>query len=134
VIGGVMNGSVDLYWAPISAVLSQIEAGKVRALAVSTPTRNSRLPNVPTTGEAGVPNADAPIWFAVWAPAGTPQAVVERISADVRRAAADPGVKEKLVALGNEPMDMNPAAFARFVREEVDGNGRVIRAAGIKPQ
>jgi tripartite-type tricarboxylate transporter receptor subunit TctC len=134
VITGLLNGSVDLYWAPISAVLSQLEGGKLRALAVSTATRNSRLPNVPTTGEAGVANADAPIWFALWAPAGTPQAVVERISADVRRATASPDVREKLAALGNEPLDLAPAAFARFVREEVDSNARVIRAAGIKPQ
>lgn len=70
----------------------------------------------------------------MWAPAGTPADVVQKLSADVRKALADPGVKEKLVALGNDAMDMSPAEFAKFVREEIDTYQRVINAAGIKPQ
>jgi tripartite-type tricarboxylate transporter receptor subunit TctC len=134
VVTGLLNGSVDLYWAPVSAILSNVSAGKLQALAVSTSTRSGRLPNVPTTGEAGVPNADAPLWFGVWVPAGTPKAVVDRINADVRRAIASPDVKEKLANLGNEPVDMTPDQFAKFVRDEMNTYGRIIRAAGIKPQ
>lgn len=134
VISNLLNGSVDLYWAPISAIISNVKSGKLQALAVSTATRSSVLPQVPTTGEAGVKNADAPLWFGLWAPAGTPQPVIDKISADVRRALADPGVKEKLQNLGNEVIDMTPAQFAKFVRDEMESNGRIIRAAGIKPQ
>jgi tripartite-type tricarboxylate transporter receptor subunit TctC len=134
VIAALLSNSVDCYWSPISAGMSAIKGGKLRALAVSSAKRNPTLPDVPTTGEAGVKGADSPLWFGLWAPAGTPADVVQKISADVRKAVADPGVKEKLVNLGNDTMDMSPAEFAKFVREEVDTYQRVIRAAGIKPQ
>jgi tripartite-type tricarboxylate transporter receptor subunit TctC len=134
VVTALLNGSVDLYWSPISATMSQLKAGKLKALAVSTAKRNSTLPDVPTTGEAGVKNADAPLWFGVWAPAGTPKEIVNKINADVRKALAMPDVKEKLANLGNDVMDMSPEEFAKFVREEVDSYGKLIKAAGIQPQ
>jgi tripartite-type tricarboxylate transporter receptor subunit TctC len=132
--GSVMTRSSDCFWAPLSAALSNVRAGKLRPLAVSTPKRNPMLPDVPTTGEAGVPNADSPGWFGIWAPAGTPAAVVNKINADVRRALADPVVKDRLVNMGQDTLDMTPEAFAKFVRSEVENNFRVIKAAGIKPQ
>lgn len=134
VITSIFNGAVDCYWAPISAAMSNIRSGRLRPLAVSTAKRNSQLPEVPTTGEAGVSDADSPLWFGVWAPAGTPAEVVGKISADVRKALADPGVREKLANLGNDPLDMPPEEFARFVRQEIETYSRVIRAAGIKLQ
>jgi tripartite-type tricarboxylate transporter receptor subunit TctC len=134
VIAALLSNSVDCYWSPISAGMSAIKGGKLRALAVSSAKRNPTLPEVPTTGEAGVKGADSPLWFGLWAPAGTPADAVQKISADVRKALADPGVREKLQALGNDTMDMSPAEFAKFVREEVDTYQRVIKAAGIKPQ
>ena len=134
VIAALLSDSVDCYWSPISAGMSAIKGGRVRALAVSSAKRNPTLPEVPTTGEAGVRGADSPLWFGLWAPAGTPADVVQKISADVRRALADAGVKEKLLALGNDGMDMSPVEFAKFVREEIDTYQRVIKAAGITPQ
>ena len=134
VVTALLGGSVDCYWAPISAAMSNIKSGKLRPLAVSSPKRNSQLPDVPTTGEAGVPNANSPLWFGLWAPAGTPPEVVAKISADVRRAIADPGVREKLAGLGNDTMDMAPDEFARFVRTEMEDYARVVKGAGIKPQ
>ncbi len=134
VVAAVFSGSVHAYWGPISAVMANVKGGKLRPLAVSTAKRSPQLPSVPTTGEAGVPNADAPLWFGVWAPAGTPAAIVSKINADVRRALADPGVKEKLVNLGNDTMDMSPREFSDFVDAEIATYGKVIRDAGIKPQ
>jgi tripartite-type tricarboxylate transporter receptor subunit TctC len=134
VIQAMLSGSVDCYWAPISAAIPHIKGGRVRPLAVSTAKRNSQLPEVPTTGEAGVAGADAPLWFGIWAPAGTPVNIVAKISADTRKALADPGVRERLGNLGNDTMDMSPEEFARFVRSEIDVYARVIKAAGIKPQ
>jgi tripartite-type tricarboxylate transporter receptor subunit TctC len=134
VVAAILSSSVDCYWAPISAAISNVRSGKLRPLAVSTPVRNPQLPDVPTTAEAGVRGADSPLWFGVWAPAATPRAVVEKVNADVRKALADPGVKEKLANLGNTTMDMSPADFGKFVREEMDTYGRVLRAAGVKPQ
>ena len=134
VIANILSGAVDCYWAPISAALSNVKSGKLRPLAVSTATRNPQMPDVPTTSEAGVKGADSPLWFGVWAPAGTPKAVVDKVNADVRKALADPGVKEKLANLGNTTMDMSPVEFGAFVRSEMDTYARVLRAAGVKPQ
>lgn len=134
VVTALLGGSVDCYWVPISAGMANIKGGKLRPLAVSSAKRSSQLPDVPTTGEAGVPNADSPLWFGVWAPAGTPADVVAKISTDVRKALADQGVREKLAGLGNDPMDMAPDEFARFVRSEIADYAKVVKAAGIKPQ
>jgi len=134
VVQAMFSGSVDCYWVPISAGLPHIKSGKLRALAVSTPARNPTLPDVPTTGEAGVKNADSPLWFGVWGPAGVPSDLVAKINADVRKALQDPQVKERLANGGNTPMDMSPQEFARHVRSEIEDYQRVIKAAGIKPQ
>ena len=79
VIAALLSNSVDCYWSPISAGMSAIKGGKLRPLAVSSAKRNPQLPEVPTTGEAGVSGADSPLWFGVWAPAGTPADVVRKI-------------------------------------------------------
>jgi tripartite-type tricarboxylate transporter receptor subunit TctC len=134
VVQAMFSGAVDCYWVPISAGMSHIKSGKLRPLAVSTGRRNPALPDVPTTGEAGVRGADAPLWFGVWGPAGIPADIVNKINSDMRKALADPTVRERLVNLGNEPMDMSPQEFARFVRAEIEDYQRVVRAAGIKPQ
>jgi tripartite-type tricarboxylate transporter receptor subunit TctC len=125
---------VDCYWVPISAGTALIKNGKLRPLAVGSAKRSPALPDVPTTGEGGVRGAEAPLWFGVWGPAGLPADIVAKINADVRRALGDAAVKERLANLGNDPMDMSPQDFARFVRSEIEDYQRVVRAAGIKPQ
>jgi len=134
VITALLSDSVQAYFAPISAALSAIKGGKLRALAVTTDKRNATLPDVPTLSEAGVKNASSGLWFGVWGPAGMAPAVVQKISADVRKALAEPSVKEKLQNLGNDTMDMSPPEFAKFVREEIAVYGKVIKDAGVKPQ
>jgi tripartite-type tricarboxylate transporter receptor subunit TctC len=134
VVAAILSGNVDCYWVPISAGVSNIKAGKLRALAVSTGKRSPLLPDLATTAQAGVKGADFGLWFGVWGPAGMPAELVNKINADVRRALADPGVKEKLANTGNVALDMSPQDFARFVRSEIDDYQRVVRAAGIKPQ
>lgn len=134
VITALLSGNVHAYWAPISAVMSNVKSGRLRPLAVSTAKRNPQLPDVPTTAEAGVKNAESPLWFGVWAPAGTPAAIVNKINADVRRALADPGVREKLVNLGNDTLDMSPKEFSDFVDSEMAIYAKLLKNAGIKPQ
>jgi tripartite-type tricarboxylate transporter receptor subunit TctC len=134
VITAMLNGSVDCYWAPISAALSNIKGGKLHPLAVSTAKRNGALPDVPTTGEAGVKGADAPLWFALWGPAGMPADLVSKISSDTRKALKDKAVHDRLVQLGNDPMDMSPDEFKKFVHSEVAEYARVVKNAGIQPQ
>jgi tripartite-type tricarboxylate transporter receptor subunit TctC len=134
VVAAILSGSVDCYWVPISAGLSMIRSGKLRPLAMSTAKRNPQLPDLPTTAEAGVKGAETALWFGLWGPPGMPRELVAKISADVRKAVADPGVREKLLNLGNDTLDMSPAEFSAFIREEIDVNKRVLAAAGVKPQ
>jgi tripartite-type tricarboxylate transporter receptor subunit TctC len=134
VVAAILSGSVDCYWVPISAGLSMIRGGKLRPLAMSTAKRNPQLPDLPTTAEAGVKGAETALWFGLWGPPGMPRDLVAKISTDVRRAVADPGVREKLLNLGNDTLDMSPAEFSAFIREEIDVNKRILSAAGVKPQ
>jgi tripartite-type tricarboxylate transporter receptor subunit TctC len=134
VVAAILSGNVDCYWVPISAGIANIKAGKLRALAVSTAKRSPLLPELATTAEAGVKGADFGLWFGMWGPAGMSPELTAKINADVRRALADPGVRERLANTGNAPLDMSPQEFARFVRSEIDDYQRVVRAAGIKPQ
>ncbi|HEY5898449.1 MAG TPA: tripartite tricarboxylate transporter substrate binding protein [Burkholderiales bacterium] len=134
VVAAIFSGDVNCYWVPISAGLSNIKGGKLRALAVSTSKRNPTLPDVPTPAEAGVQNAEYGLWFGLWGPAGMPSDLVNKINADVRKAVADPGVKQKLNNLGNDTMSMSQAEFAKFVRQDMEDNLKIAQRAGIKPQ
>jgi len=133
VITDIFGGRITAYFAPISAVLSSIRDGKLRAIAVSSAKRNSSLPEVPAISES-VPGFEFTLWFGLWAPAGTPSQVVNKISTDVRRALGSQDVKERLARLGNDTMIMTPQEFGAFVRREVADYARIIKAAGIKPQ
>jgi len=130
----IVGNRVDFYFAPISAAMGHIQGNRLRALAVSTIKRSGVLPNIPTIAESGVPGFDFSVWFGVWAPTGVPQPVINKIAAAIKAAAADPVVKEKLASLGNDPMDMNPAQFAKFVRSEMQTATDIVKAAGIKPR
>jgi tripartite-type tricarboxylate transporter receptor subunit TctC len=134
VVAAILSGSVDCYWVPISAGLANIRGGKLRALAISTAKRNPQLPELPTTAEAGVKGAETALWFGLWGPPGMSRDLVAKISTDVRKAVADPGVREKLLNLGNDTLDMSPGEFSAFIREEIDVNKRILAAAGVKPQ
>jgi tripartite-type tricarboxylate transporter receptor subunit TctC len=130
----VVGNRVDFYFAPISAAMGHIQGNRLRALAVSTIKRSGVLPNVPTIAESGVPKFDFSLWFGVWAPKGVPQPIINKIAEAIKTAAADPVVKGKLASLGNDPMDLNPAQFAKFVSEEIQSAQTIVKAAGIKPQ
>ena len=132
VVAAVMGKSVDAYWGPISAVVSNIRAGKLKALAVSTPKRSSTLPELPTLDEAGVKNAASPLWFGLWVPAGTPNEIVQKISRDTLKVLSEPAIAKRLADLGNDPMPMNPQEFSRFVDSEIKEYERLMRTAGIE--
>ena len=127
-------GRITYFFSPISAALPFVRDGKLTALAVSTAKRSSVLPNVPTIAESGLPGFDYSLWVGLFAPAGTPADVVDKIAADVRTLSQSPDVKERFAALGAEPMPMTSAEFKRFVETEITDSGKVIKAAGIKAQ
>ena len=127
----VMTGRVDVYYAPVSAALPLIKAGKVLPLAVSSPTRAPTLPNVPTTLESGYPNSAYRFWIGVFAPAKTPPAIVNKLNAEIEKALQEAAVREKLAKLGVQPMAMNAGEFGKFVSEELAINAHLAKAAGI---
>lgn len=133
-INDVVGGRVDTYFSPISAGLPFIQAGRMRALAVTSAKRSAQLPNVPTIAESGVPGFEFRLWFGLWGPAGIPAPVLAKIRKDFGTALADPGVREKLATLGNDVIVMAPAEFSKFVRREIADTQRIFKAAGIKPQ
>jgi len=101
---------------------------------VSSRTRSPLLPAVPTIDEAGIPGFEFTFWNGLWAPAGTPGPVVERINRDLMRIMDMPEVLERFARLGAEPMRMSSAEFARFVKGEIEDSARIAQAAGIKAQ
>src|SRR5436190_2346500 len=127
-------GRVTYFFSPISAALPFVRDGKLVALAVSTAKRSSALPNVPTVAEAGLPGFDYSLWVGLFAPAGTPPDVVDKIARDVRTVAQSADVKERFAALGAEPMPMTPTEFKQFVDAEIAESAKVVKAAGIKAQ
>ena len=129
-----MTGRITYFFSPISAALPNIREGKLVALGVSTAKRSSVLPNVPTLAESGLPGFDYNLWVGLFAPAGTPAEIVDKVARDVSRALATPEVKERLTALGAEAMPMTPVEFTKFVAVEIDDSGKVIKAANIKVQ
>jgi tripartite-type tricarboxylate transporter receptor subunit TctC len=130
----LIGGRVDTYFAPISAVLPFIQSGKLRPLAITSVKRASQLPNVPTVAEAGVPGFEFMLWFGLWGPSGMPAPIVNKIWKDFNAAMADPVARERLATLGNEPMNMTPAEFRRFVQQQITENAQIFKAAGITPQ
>lgn len=121
------------YWmSPIAIALPHIREGRLVALGVSGARRSPSLPEVPTLAEAGVAGFDFTIWFGIWAPAGTPPSIVEKLASDIARTVATQEVREQLAKNGAEPLSMPQAEFARFVAAQSASAERIVRAAGIK--
>ncbi len=133
-LNDTLAGRVTYFFSPISAALPNIREGKLLALGVSTSKRSSALPNVPTIAEAGLPGFDYNLWVGVFAPAGTPPEIVDKINKDIDRVVQLPDVRERFANLGAEAMPMTPAEFRKFVQAEIDDSAKVIKAAGIKAQ
>lgn len=113
-----LAGNVDLMVASVPSALSQIKAGKLRALAVTSAARSSSLPNVPTVAESGYKEVDVSTWYGIFAPARTPKEVVTRVNAEVNRLLATPGVVHAIHEQGAEPKAMTPEQFATTVQRE----------------
>jgi tripartite-type tricarboxylate transporter receptor subunit TctC len=128
----LVAGQIQLMFDNLASCLGQIRAGKVRALAVTTGKRTSLAPELPTIAESGLPGFDINTWFGVFAPAKTPQPVVDRLYTEFTRALAMPDVRQKMVDLGAEPVGNKPAEFAAYIRSEKDRYARVIKASGAK--
>jgi tripartite-type tricarboxylate transporter receptor subunit TctC len=128
-----MTGRTSFYMAPINTVVGQMKEGKLAALGVSTRRRADVLPEVPALAEQGLPNFDITLWFGMWAPAGTPAAIVNKLNAQVSAILAGAEVREQFDKLGITPAPMKPDEFARFVREQITTYQKIVKEADIQP-
>jgi tripartite-type tricarboxylate transporter receptor subunit TctC len=117
-VTGVLSGSVDFIFFTLPSVLPQVEAGHLRALAIASATRSPLVPNVPTIAEAGFPGFDVIAWYALFAPRGTPEPVVARLSSEIERIVARDDVRAQMARLGAEPRYLSPKAVVDFVAAE----------------
>jgi tripartite-type tricarboxylate transporter receptor subunit TctC len=131
---GVITGRIDFYFVAIGAALPYIEDGKLSALAVNSAKRSAALPDVPTTREAGFNNAEYPTWFGLFLPAKTPREIVDKLHRETFKALQEPKVRDKLAALGFDPMVMTPSEFDAFVAKDIAINAVLVKAVKLQPQ
>ena len=134
ILSEMMAGRIDYFLAPIAVALPFVRDGKLAALAVNTPARLPTIPDVPTLSEAGFVNAEYSFWIAVFAPAKTSGVIVEKLAQETRKALAEPKVRDKLAALGIEPMEMTPATFDAFIKGQIGIDAELVSTAGLKAQ
>jgi tripartite-type tricarboxylate transporter receptor subunit TctC len=133
-LNDLLAGTVQLAFMSVASTAPQIRAGKLRALAVTSASRSDALPDLPTLGELGIAGYDVGTWWGLLAPAGTPDAVVAKLNAAMRKAVALPQTKERFAPLGLDPRSDSPAEFAAFIKEEVARYAAIAKIAGIEPE
>lgn len=131
-ITAVISGEAAVGFPATSAVIPHVRAGRLRALAVTTPKRSSMAPEVPTMAEAGVPGYDVTTWYGILVPAGTPQDIIARLHGAAVTAMAHPVVKERFAKTDLEPNTTTPEQFGTYIRGEIAKWAKVIRQSGFK--
>jgi tripartite-type tricarboxylate transporter receptor subunit TctC len=126
----LLGGQIDILFAITSTALPSVEAGKLRALAVTSRERTGLMPNLPTMIEAGLPEFEAVTWFGFTVPAGTPPDIVARLNTEIGKALAMPGIKKQLGQQGIDVAGGTPDAFGAYMRTEFDKWGKVVKETG----
>lgn len=128
----LMAGHVDILFASVLEGSGHVKAGKLKALAVSSATRSPALPDVPTLAEAGIANSESGSWIAMFAPTGTPQAIVDKIAADIKEAVAQADTKQTLIGQGATPWSSTPSELKAIIERDRLRYGKVIADRAIK--
>lgn len=128
----LMSGEVDLVFNATSTVMTHVKAGKLRALAVSGSKRLAAMPQVPTVAESGLPGFVVTGWYIVLAPAGTPREIVDLIHSEIVRVLQRPGTKDRIAALGTEPVGSSPEEARAFLQAEIEKWAPVVKASGAR--
>jgi tripartite-type tricarboxylate transporter receptor subunit TctC len=130
----VMGGQVPLYFGNMASALPHVKNGKLKALAITGSKRSPAAPDLPTVAESGMPGYQVYEWNAIFAPAGTPPAIVNRLQAEIAKVVKIPEVRERMLALGGEIVASSPAELGAWVREQTASWAKVVRAGNIKPE
>jgi len=128
----LVAGQVDLAFENMPALIPHIQAGRLRALAVTTTKRSAVMPELPTIAEAALPGYDASVWFGVFAPAGTPRPVIDRLHGEILKALQTQDLKSRMIAMGTDVSGMGPDDFSAYVRKEIPKWANLVKAAGVK--
>jgi tripartite-type tricarboxylate transporter receptor subunit TctC len=129
----LLGGQVQVLFAATPGTTDYIATGRLRALAVTSASRAEMLPELPTVADF-VPGYEASQWYGIAAPKNTPAEIVDRLNREINAAIADPKMKARFAAIGGEPLPGSAAEFGRLIAEETEKWGKVVRAAGIKPE
>lgn len=130
----VIAGRVDFMFTDIAAAQAQVKAGNLRALAVTSKNRSAIMPELPTIIESGVPDYDLSGWNGLFAPAGTPPDIVNKINAEITKIVQMPDVRARILDIGAEPGPMKPTEYAAWVQSEVNKWTKLVKEAGIQPE
>jgi tripartite-type tricarboxylate transporter receptor subunit TctC len=133
-IQDTIAGRTSFYMAPLDAAIGQLKDGKIAAFGVSTAKRAEIVPNIPTLAEQGLANYNLALWFGMWARAGTPPAVIQKLNAGVNTVLQSKEVAEQFGRIGIAPTPMKSDEFARFVREQMATFRKIATDANIQPQ
>ena len=133
-VSDLVAGHVQMYIGTVGSAREFVNAGRIRALAATSAQRTPAAPDLPTVSEAGLPGYEVVAWYGVFAPAGTPRAIVEKLSAELAKILKLPEVRETLKANGTDPVGSTPDEASAFFRKEVDKWSKVIKASGLKPE
>jgi tripartite-type tricarboxylate transporter receptor subunit TctC len=130
----MIGGHVDAAVIGVATATGYVKSGKVRALATLAPKRAPTLPDVPTAVESGYPQLEAVLWYVIMVPAGTPQPIIDRLSQTFAKIVASPDTRQKMAAVGADPMTSTPQEFVPFFRKEIERWGKVVRESGATAQ
>jgi tripartite-type tricarboxylate transporter receptor subunit TctC len=133
-IPDLLAGRIDMFIGAINSLLPLIKEGKLRAIAAAGRTRTASLPDVPTFAEAGLPGVEVGSSVGLVAPAGTPAAIVETLNRAIGETIATPGFHERMAAIGVDVVGTTPQAYAKIISDDYAKWGKVVEAAGIKPE
>jgi tripartite-type tricarboxylate transporter receptor subunit TctC len=131
---GLLSGEIQTIFTPIATVTPHVKAGRARALAVSSAKRVELAPELPTVAEAGVPGFDGTSWYPFFAPARTPQAIIQKINGDIHRILQKPEVRSRFLSMGMVPVGGGPEVLRDYLAAEIARWGKVIADAGVKPE
>jgi len=133
-VADLLTGRVQVMFSPASTVLQHVQEGKLIALASTQLKRASVAPDLPTMEEAGLKGFDTSVWSGLMAPAGTPPDIVDKLNREIGRIIATPGFHERMAAIGVDVVGTTPAPYAKVLSDDYEKWGKVVAAAGIKPE
>ena len=133
-VTALLGGQVDLMFTGLTSASAHVQSGRFRVLSVNAAKRSSELPNVPTAAEAGLPGLDLSFWIGILAPAGTPQPILDRLTAETIKVLQQPDIRQRLTAQGVEVVAEGQEALAAVIRADLARWRDVVKKAGIKPE